>query len=69
MKRKKRSMGPVIEIILMAVIISIICLLFSLIGISGYKTEGGTFETTLVVIKNFFSTEGLKHILNNSLVK
>ena len=68
MKRKKRSVGPVIEIILMAVIVSIICLLFSLIGISGYKTEGGTFETTLVVIKNFFSTAGIKHILNNSLV-
>ena len=68
MKRKKRSVGPVIEIILMAVIVSIICLLFSLMGISGYKTEGGTFETTLVVIKNFFSTAGIKHILNNSLV-
>ena len=68
MKRKKRSVGPVIEIILMAVIVSIICLLFSLIGVGGYKTEGGTFETTLVVIKNFFSTAGIKHILNNSLV-
>ena len=68
MKRKKRSIGPVVEIILMAVVVSIICLLFSLIGTSGYKTEGGTFETTLVVAKNFFSTAGIKQILNNSLV-
>ena len=68
MKRKKRSMGPVVEIILIAVIVSVVCLLFNLIGASGYKTEGGTFETTLVVVKNFFSTAGIKHILNNSLV-
>jgi len=67
-KRKKRSMGPVVEIILIAVIVSVVCLLFNLIGASGYKTEGGTFETTLVVVKNFFSTAGIKHILNNSLV-
>ena len=68
MKKKKRQVGPVVEIIIMAIIVAIICLLFSLIGISGYKTEGGTFETTLVVIRNFFSTAGFKHILNNSLV-
>ena len=68
MKRKKRSIGPVVEIILFAVIISIICLFLSLLGTKGYKTEGGTFETTLVVINNFFSTSGIKHILNNSLV-
>lgn len=68
MKRKKRTIGPVIEIIIMAIIVSVLCLLFSLIGASGYTTEGGTFETTLVVVRNFFSTAGIKHILNNSLV-
>ena len=68
MKRKKRSMGPVVEIILMAIIVSVLCLLFNLMGASGYKTEGGTFETTLVIIRNFFSTAGINHILNNSLV-
>lgn len=68
MKKKKRQVGPVVEIIIMAIVIALICLIFSLIGISGYKTEGGTFETSLVVIRNFFSTAGFKHILNNSLV-
>lgn len=68
MKRKKRTMGPVVEIILIAVVITALCFLFSLIGFSGYITEGGTFETTLIVIKNIFSTEGIKHILNNSLI-
>ena len=67
-KRKKRLMGPVVEIILIAVVIAAICLILSLIGASGFITEGGTFETTLVEIKNFFSTAGIKHILNNSLV-
>ena len=68
MKRKKRSMGPVVEIILFCAIIALFCLIFSLTGASGYITEGGTFETTLVVLNNFFSTAGIKHIVNNSLV-
>ena len=68
MKKKKRQVGPVVEIIIIAIVIALICLIFSLIGLRGYKTEGGTFETTLVVIRNFFSTAGFKHILNNSLV-
>ena len=68
MKRKKRSIGPVVEIILFSVIVALLCLIFSLIGANGYITEGGTFETTLVVLNNFFSTAGIKHIVNNSLV-
>lgn len=68
MKRKKRPLGPVVEIVLMAIIVSVMCLIFNLIGFSGYKTEAGTFETTLMVINNIFSKEGIKHILNNTLV-
>lgn len=68
MKRKKRTIGPVVEILIMIGIISILCLIFNLIGFSGHKTEGGSFETTLVEIKNIFSVAGIKHILNNSLV-
>jgi len=67
-KRKKRSMGPVVEIILFSIVVALFCFIFSLIGTSGYITEGGTFETTLVVLNNFFSTAGIKHIVNNSLV-
>ena len=63
MKRKKRSTGPVVEIILFSAIIAVLCFIFSLIGASGYITEGGTFETTLVVLNNFFSTAGIKLIL------
>ena len=68
MKRKKRTMGPVVEIIVFCAIVALFCFIFSLTGASGYITEGGTFETTLVVLNNFFSTAGIKHIVNNSLV-
>lgn len=68
MKRKKRTIGPVVEILFMIGIIAVLCFLLSLIGANGYKTEGGSFETTLIIIKNIFSNSGLKHILNNSLV-
>lgn len=68
MKRKRRTMGPVVEIIILALVVASICFLFDLIGVSGYKTEAGTFETTLITINNLFSKAGIKHILNNSLV-
>ena len=68
MKNKRRTMGPVVEILLITAVVSVLCFLFSLIGMRGYKTEGGSFETTLIIVKNIFSTAGIKHILNNSLV-
>lgn len=68
MKNKKRPMGPVVEILFLILIISAISLLFNLIGVRGFITENGTFETTLVTVNNIFSKGGIKHILNNSLV-
>lgn len=68
MKRKKRMIGPVVEILIMIFVVIALCFLFNLLGANGYKTEGGTFETTLIVIENIFSSSGIKHILNNSLV-
>lgn len=67
-KNNKRVMGPIVEIIFIALFVSIVCFLFNLIGVSGYKTEGGTLETTLIIVNNIFSKSGLKHILDNSLV-
>ena len=56
----------IVEIIIIAIAVAIISFLFSLIGFKGYTTEGGTFETTLVLMKNIFSKDGIKYILNNS---
>lgn len=68
MKRKKRFIGPVVEIIIMGGFISLLCFILNLMGVSGYRTEGGSFITNLVVINNVISTSGIKHILNNSLI-
>lgn len=66
-KKKMRSTGPIVEIIGLILIVSILSLIFSLLKSSGYKTEGGTFETTLVVVNNLFSSKGIKHILDSTL--
>ena len=66
-KNKMKSTGPIVEIIGLILIISVLSLIFSLLKSSGYKTEGGTFETTLVVVNNLFSSKGIKHILDSTL--
>jgi len=67
-QNKKRSIGPVVEIMFFALIASIACFLLNIFGANGYKTEAGSFETTLIIINNIFSKSGIKYILNNSLV-
>lgn len=66
-KKKIQSMGPVVEIIILIFMVSILGFIFNLLKTSGYKTEGGTFETTLVVVNNIFSSKGIKHILDSTL--
>lgn len=65
-QKKIQSMGPVVEIMLLILIVAVLSLIFYLIKASGYKTEGGTFETTLIVINNIFSSKGIKHILDSA---
>lgn len=66
-KKKLQTMGPVVEIILLILIVSGLSFIFNLFNASGYKTEGGTFQTTLVVVNNLFSSKGIKHILDSTL--
>ena len=66
-KNKLKAMGPVVEIILLILLVSVFSLIFSLFKMSGFITEGGTFQTSLVVINNVFSSDGLKHILDSTL--
>ena len=65
-KKKLKTMGPVVEIIMLIVIVSVLSLIFHLLKASGYRTEGGTFETTLVIINNIFSTKGIKNLLTTT---
>lgn len=67
MNKKKRFIGPVVEIMFLIIIISLISLVFSLLKTSGYITEAQTFETSLVVIKNIFSKAGIKYIISNTI--
>ena len=67
MRKNKRFIGPVVEIIFLAVIVSLICLLLNLFKTSGYITEAQTFETSLVIIKNIFSKAGIKYIISNTV--
>ncbi len=67
-KNHRRPLGSVVEILLMIVIISVVCFFLHLLGVSGYKTEPGSFETTLLIVNNIFSSSGIKYIINNSFV-
>ena len=65
---KQRRIGPISEIIIFALFVSMLCFILNLLKASGFKTDPGTFETTLITINNVFSKAGIRHILNNSLV-
>lgn len=65
-KRRFESIGTVTEILILIIIVSVLSFILNLLGASGYKTEAGTFETTLITVNNIFSIEGIKHILNNT---
>lgn len=67
-KKKLQTMGPVVEIMLLILIVSILSLAFYLFKISGYITELGTLETSLLITNNIFSSEGIKHVLDSTLI-
>ena len=65
--KKKNKRGLIVEILFIAIFISVLSMILHLVGFRGYVTENGSFETTLIVVKNVLSKDGLKYILNNSL--
>ena len=62
---KKRRFGLISEIMILILIVSVFSFLLNLIGVSGHLTDLRTFETTLKVINNVFSIDGIKYVLNN----
>lgn len=68
MNLRKTKFGPTFEIAAMTIIVSIICLLLKLLNVTGLITNLRTFETTLVEFKNIFSGDGIRYVLNNSLI-
>ena len=66
-KKKKQIKGPVSTILFLTSLICVASLVLSLIGFQGNKTYIGndSLETSLVVVKNIISLEGLKFIIGN----
>jgi len=68
-KKKEKLYGPVFVITVLIAIVSILSLIFSILGIESYQTviANGTLETTLITVKNIISLEGLKFIIGNAV--
>ena len=67
-KKRLKRQGPITTIIFLTLLIGLISFIFNLIKISGNTTEAGTLETTLVTVNNIFSKDGIKYLLNNSVI-
>ena len=67
MNLRKTKLGPTFEIIAMAIVVSVICLLLKLLNFTGLITDLYTFETTLIEFKNIFSGDGIEYVINNTL--
>lgn len=66
-KKVKNVRGPVSTILTLTIIIAIASFLLSLVNFQGNKTYIGndSLETSVVVVKNVISLDGLKYILGN----
>ncbi len=68
MKRNLKKQGPITTIIILCLIIALFSLILNLFKISGNITEAGTLETSLITVNNIFSKDGVKYLLNNSII-
>ena len=68
LSRKLKRTGPITTIIFLILVISGISFILNLLGVRGYTTEAGSFETSIVTINNVISKDGIKFILNNTII-
>ena len=66
--RKLKRTGPITTIIVLIIIVSVISFLLSILGVRGFKTDAGTLETSVIKVNNVISKDGIKYILNNTIV-
>ena len=66
-KKKEKIYGPVFIVLIVALIISLVSLFFSIFEIESYKTviANGTLESSLVSVKNILSIDGFQYIIKN----
>ena len=65
--RKKKTLGPIIIMIIISLVIMILSFVLSKIGLQAVLTEVGTSETTIVTVNNIFSREGIQYIFGNAV--
>lgn len=66
--KKLKKQGPITTILILTIIIGIVSFVLKLFKFSGYTTEAGTLETSLIGVNNIFSKEGIKYFLTNSVI-
>ena len=69
-KKKEKIYGPVFIVLIVALIISLVSLFFSIFEIESYKTviANGTLESSLVSVKNILSIDGFQYIIKNIIL-
>ena len=67
-KRNLKKQGPIVTIIFLCFVIALVSFILNLFKVSGNITEAGTLETSIVTVNNIFSKEGIKYLLNNSII-
>ena len=66
-RRLKRT-GPITTIVFLLLGVSVLSFVLNMLGVRGFSTEAGTLETSIVTINNVISKDGIKYILNNTIV-
>ena len=66
-KQEKKKYNPTFTIFIITIVIMIASFIFSILGIDAEKAAvvNGTLETSLSVVNNIFSIDGLQYILNH----
>jgi len=66
-EKNKLFLGPVIILIILTIIVMISSAILSWLDFDGQKTAivNGTLETSLVIIKNIFTVDGIKYLFGN----
>lgn len=66
--KKIKQTGPITTIIIFIIAVSVLSFVLNLLGVRGYTTEAGTLETSIVTVNNIISKDGIKYILNSTIL-
>ena len=66
-KKQSKLLSPVITMCILILVALIVSFLLAKINFDGTQTtiENGTLETSIIVVKNIFSKEGLIYLFSN----